>query len=34
VALRRADDAAKVRNAVLDRVDSWRPAVTRVVAAH
>ena len=33
VALRRADDAAKVRNAVLDPLDSWRPAVERVVAA-
>jgi predicted HD phosphohydrolase len=34
VALRRADDAAKVRNAVLDRVDTWRPAVARVASAH
>ena len=34
VALRRADDAAKVRNATLDALDSWRPAVERVVAAH
>jgi predicted HD phosphohydrolase len=33
VALRRADDAAKVRNAVLDPVDGWRPAVERVAAA-
>jgi predicted HD phosphohydrolase len=30
VALRRADDAAKVRNAALDLLDSWRPAVERV----
>jgi hypothetical protein len=34
VALRRADDAAKVRNAALDPLDSWRAAVERVVAAH
>jgi predicted HD phosphohydrolase len=34
VALRRADDAAKVRNAALDPLDSWRPAVERVAATH
>jgi predicted HD phosphohydrolase len=34
VVLRRADDGAKVRNAVLDPVDSWRPAVARVAASH
>jgi predicted HD phosphohydrolase len=34
VALRRADDAAKVRNATLDSLDSWRAAVERVVASH
>ncbi len=33
VALRRADDAAKVRNAAVDPLDSWRPAVERVVAS-
>jgi predicted HD phosphohydrolase len=33
VALRRADDAAKVRNAVVAPLDSWRTAVERVVAA-
>jgi predicted HD phosphohydrolase len=32
VALRRADDAAKVRNAAVDPLDSWRPAVERVAA--
>jgi predicted HD phosphohydrolase len=32
VALRRADDAAKVRNADLDPLDTWRPAVEHVVA--
>jgi predicted HD phosphohydrolase len=30
VALRRADDAAKVRNADLDRLGSWRAAVERI----
>jgi predicted HD phosphohydrolase len=30
VALRRADDAAKVRNATVDSVESWRPVVERV----
>jgi predicted HD phosphohydrolase len=34
VALRRADDAAKVRNADLDPLDTWRPAVEHVVAVH
>ena len=34
VALRRADDAAKVRNAPLDPLDSWRPAVEHVAALH
>jgi predicted HD phosphohydrolase len=34
VALRRADDAAKVRNASVDALESWRPVVERVVAAH
>jgi predicted HD phosphohydrolase len=34
VALRRADDAAKVRNAVLDPVDAWRLAVGRLAAGH
>ena len=34
VALRRADDAAKVRNAPVDPLDTWRPAVERVAAAH
>ena len=33
VALRRADDAAKVRDAVVDPLDTWRPAVEQVVAA-
>jgi predicted HD phosphohydrolase len=33
VALRRADDAAKVRGAAVDPVDSWRPVVERVVVA-
>ena len=33
VALRRADDAGKVRNASVDPLDTWRPAVERVVAA-
>ena len=32
VALRRADDAAKVRNATVDALDSWRPTVDQVVA--
>jgi predicted HD phosphohydrolase len=30
VALRRADDAAKVRGAVVDPLDEWRPVVERV----
>ncbi len=34
VALRRADDAAKVRNATLDALASWRPVVEVVVARH
>jgi predicted HD phosphohydrolase len=34
VVLRRADDDAKVRNAVLDPLDAWRPAVARVAASH
>jgi len=34
VALRRADDAAKVRGAVVDPLDSWRPAVEAVASAH
>jgi predicted HD phosphohydrolase len=33
VALRRADDAAKVRGAVVEPLGSWRPAVERIVAA-
>jgi predicted HD phosphohydrolase len=33
VVLRRADDAAKVRGAVVDPIDSWRPAVERIAAA-
>lgn len=33
VALRRADDSAKVRNAAVDALDSWRPVVERVAAA-
>ncbi len=33
VALRRADDAAKVRNAAVDPLDAWRPVVERVVAS-
>jgi predicted HD phosphohydrolase len=33
VALRRADDAAKVRGAVVDPLESWRPVVQRVVIA-
>lgn len=33
VALRRADDAAKVRNALVDPLDSWRAAVDRVAAS-
>jgi predicted HD phosphohydrolase len=31
VALRRADDAAKVRGAAVEPVESWRPVVERVV---
>ncbi len=34
VALRRADDAAKVRGALVDPVESWRPVVETVVATH
>jgi predicted HD phosphohydrolase len=34
VTLRRADDAAKVRGATVDRLDSWRAAVERVAAHH
>jgi predicted HD phosphohydrolase len=34
VALRRADDAAKVRNAALDPLDEWRATVERVAASH
>jgi predicted HD phosphohydrolase len=34
VVLRRADDAAKVRNAMVDRLESWRPAVERVAVTH
>jgi predicted HD phosphohydrolase len=33
VALRRADDAAKVRNAPVEPLESWRAAVERVVTA-
>jgi predicted HD phosphohydrolase len=33
VALRRADDAAKVRNALVDPLDVWRAPVERVAAA-
>jgi len=33
VALRRADDAAKVRGATVDRLDTWRAVVESVVAA-
>jgi predicted HD phosphohydrolase len=33
VALRRADDAAKVRNATVDSLDSWRPTVEHVAAS-
>jgi predicted HD phosphohydrolase len=33
VALRRADDAAKVRNAVVAPLESWRPAVEIVAAS-
>lgn len=33
VALRRADDAAKVRGATVDALDSWRSVVERVVAS-
>jgi predicted HD phosphohydrolase len=32
VALRRADDAAKVRGAIVDVLDAWRPLVERVAA--
>jgi predicted HD phosphohydrolase len=32
VALRRADDAAQVRGAVVEPLGSWRPAVERIVA--
>lgn len=31
VALRRADDAAKVRGAAVDPLESWRPVVERLV---
>lgn len=31
LALRRADDAAKIRGATVDRLESWRPVVERVV---
>jgi predicted HD phosphohydrolase len=34
VALRRADDAAKVRGATVDPLDSWRATVERVVVHH
>src|SRR4029077_20227270 len=34
VALRRADDSAKARNASVDALESWRPVVERVVASH
>jgi predicted HD phosphohydrolase len=34
VALRRADDLAKVRNAAVDPLDTWRPAVERVARSH
>ena len=30
IVLRRADDAAKVRGAIVDPLDSWRPVVERV----
>jgi predicted HD phosphohydrolase len=33
VALRRADDAAKIRNAELDALEAWRPVIERVVDA-
>jgi predicted HD phosphohydrolase len=33
VALRRADDAAKVRHAPVDPLESWRPAVEQVIAS-
>jgi predicted HD phosphohydrolase len=33
VALRRADDRAKVRDAPLDPLESWRSAVEQVIAA-
>jgi len=34
VALRRADDAAKVRGATVDPLESWRPAVDQVATRH
>ena len=33
VALRRADDAAKIRHAPVDPLESWRPAVEHVIAS-
>jgi predicted HD phosphohydrolase len=33
VALRRADDAAKVRNATVDALETWRPVVEQVIAS-
>jgi predicted HD phosphohydrolase len=34
VALRRADDAAKVRGAPVDSLDAWRAAVEQIAAHH